>query len=237
MGTPHSIASCRQLPVLQKKRCMSRGRGEFTSQIMALTLTADQLKPWRMRSDYNHSPNAKLEVLRGHTEGNEIYLALFGLSGWKRKQDDSVPMWFWMQAEECLPKVRLKNNSLNNMWPCFKVLILKYMSFWRWKKRYWFNVNYMSISFAFFPLVGNRDRVTEGGKGRGLFRKCNIYLSLKFEILDISKQACAFNSGFYCCFNTACLIASWLWLCSWPILFVLFRCISPTGRGKRKIFL
>lgn len=43
---------------------------------MALTLTADHLKPWRMRSDYNHSPYAKLEVLWGHAEGNEIYLTL-----------------------------------------------------------------------------------------------------------------------------------------------------------------
>lgn len=170
---------------------------------MALTLTADQLKPWRMRSDYNHSPNAKLEGFWGHTKGNKIYPALSGLSGWKRKQNDSVPMHFRMQAEECLPKIRLENNSLNKMWPCFKVLILKYMSFWRWKKIKGFNANHMTISVAFFPWIGNGDRVTEGGKERGILRKCVMDLSLKLETLDISEKACSFSSGFYYCFNTA----------------------------------
>lgn len=59
----------------------------------------------------------------------------------------------------------------------------------------------MNISAAFFPLIGNGDRVTEGGKGRGIFRKYVMYLSLKFEIHDISKQTCPFNSGFYCGFD------------------------------------
>lgn len=55
----------------------------------------------------------------------------------------------------------------------------------------------MSLSFAFFPLMGNGDRVTEGGKGRGIFRKSVTYLSLKFEILGISNQVCPLISGFY----------------------------------------
>lgn len=127
-----------------------------------------------------------------------LYLGLVDEKGNRMTQTLRI---FWMQAEECLPKIRLKNNSVNKMWPCFKVLIFKYISFWRWKKIKGFNANHMTISVAFFPGIGNGDRVTEWGKERGIFRKCIMDLSLKFEMLDISEKACTFNFGFYCCFN------------------------------------
>lgn len=94
MDTPHSTASCSQLQVLQKKRCMCRGRGEFTSQIMALTLTADQLKPWRMRSDYNHSPNVKLKCYEGTLRAMKTVPLYLGLRDEKRSRMTQSPRLF-----------------------------------------------------------------------------------------------------------------------------------------------
>lgn len=62
--------------------------------------------------------------------------------------------------------------------------------------------------------------------------------SLKLEILDMSKGDCLFSSSFYCCLNTACFhhhfsVTAPDLLC----LLALLRLISPTGTGKKKIFL
>lgn len=135
MDTPHSTASCSQLQVLQKKRCMCRGRGEFKSQIMALTLTADQLKPWRMRSDYNHSPNVKLKCYGGMLRAMKSILLYLGVTDEKRSRMTQSPCLFWMQAEECLPIVRLHNNWTKCVLALLKELVLKYTTYWIWKKR------------------------------------------------------------------------------------------------------
>lgn len=134
MDAPHSTASCSQLQVLQKKRCMCRGRGEFTSQIMALTPTADQLKRWRMRSDYNHSANVKLKCYEGMLRAMKSILLYLDLIDEKRSRMTQSSC-FWMQAEKWLPKVRLKSNWTKCGLALFKVLVLKYTSFWIWKKR------------------------------------------------------------------------------------------------------
>lgn len=117
-------------------------------------------------------------------------LTLFVFSGWERKCNGSVPVCLWLQEEECLFKVRLKNSFQKKMWACFIVMILKYKRPSHVRKG---DKDWMFVTWEFLFLIPWMETIClrEGRNIQdifSIFRNIQrIHYAHEFEILVISK--------------------------------------------------